>query len=121
LIPYRVSTLASGSLALQPWLAEQPSLTLDVHWIPWVEVHPRTAADAGLDDGTMVWVVSARGRYRARLKAFPGTAMGQVNAPYGPKHASGELANPFQLLDGTIDPLTGLTAWNSTFVRLEPA
>ena len=121
LIPYRVSTLASGTLGLEPWLAEQPSLTLDVHWVPWVEVHPRTAGQAGLDDGTMVWVVSSRGRYRARLKVFPGTALGQVNAPYGLKHPGGELANPFQLLDGSTDPLTGLAAWNSTFVRLERA
>jgi anaerobic selenocysteine-containing dehydrogenase len=69
----------------------------------------------------MVWVVSSRGRYRARLKVFPGTAPGQVNAPYGLKHEGGELANPFQLLDGSTDPLTGLAAWNSTFVRLERA
>ena len=121
LIPYRVSTLASGTLGLEPWLAEQPSLTLDVHWVPWVEVHPRTAQEAGLDDGTMVWVVSSLGRYRARLKVFPGTAVGHVNAPYGLKHPGGELANPFQLLDGSTDPLTGLAAWHSTFVRLERA
>lgn len=120
LIPYRVSTLASGSLGLEAWLAEQPSLTLDVHWIPWVEVSPATASQFGLDDGTMVWVVSTRGRYQARLRHFPGTAPGQVNAPYGLKHPDGAVANPYQLLDGTTDPLTGLAAWHATFVRLEP-
>jgi anaerobic selenocysteine-containing dehydrogenase len=119
LLPYRASTLASGSLGLEPWLAEQPSLTLDVHWIPWIELNPATAAAAGLDDGTMVWVISARGRYQARVRRFPGTAPGHVNAPYGLKHPDGALANPFQLLDGTTDPLTGLAAWHSTFVRLE--
>ncbi|HEY6108062.1 MAG TPA: molybdopterin dinucleotide binding domain-containing protein, partial [Gemmatimonadales bacterium] len=121
LVPYRMSTLSSGTIHLEPWLAEQPSLTLDVHWLPWIEVHPTTAAALGLGDGTMVWVVSARGRCRARLRLFLGTAPGQVNAPYGLKHPGGELANPLQLLDGATDPLTGLAAWYSTFVRLEPA
>lgn len=121
LIPYRVSTLASGTIGLQAWLAEQPSLTLDVHWVPWVEVHPSTASGLGLDDGAMVWMISARGRVRVRLRLFPGTAAGLVNAPYGLKHPNGELANPLQLLDGSTDPLTGLTSWTSTFVRLERA
>jgi len=121
LVPYRMSTLSSGTIHLEPWLAEQPSLTLDVHWLPWIEVHPATAAALGLGDGTMVWVVSARGRCRARLRLFPGTAPGQVNAPYGLKHPSGELANPLQLLDDATDPLTGLAAWYATFVRLERA
>ncbi|HYL20927.1 MAG TPA: molybdopterin-dependent oxidoreductase [Gemmatimonadales bacterium] len=121
LLPYRVSTLSSGTLNLEPWLAEQPALLLDVHWVPWVEVHPTTAAGLGLADGTLVQVVSARGRYRARLKLFAGAAPGHVNAPYGLKHPDGALANPLQLLDGATDPLTGLAAWCSTFVRLERA
>ena len=69
----------------------------------------------------MVWMVSARGRSRVRLRLFPGTAAGQVNAPYGLKHPTGELANPLALLDGSTDPLTGLPSWISTFVRLERA
>lgn len=119
LIPYRVSTLASGTLALEPWLSEQPTIFSDVHWMPWVELHPRTAEGLGLRDGMQVAVVSARGRYRARLKVFPGTAPDNVNAPYGLRHPGGELANPFRLLDGSTDPFTGLASWFTTFVRLE--
>jgi anaerobic selenocysteine-containing dehydrogenase len=121
LMPYRVSTLASGTLGLEAWLAEQPALFPDVHWAPWVEIHPATAASLGLGDATAVWVVSPRGRYRARLKLFPGTAPGHLGAPYGLRHPSGELANPLQLLDGATDPLTGLAAWFASFVRLERA
>lgn len=121
LMPYRSSTLASGTVSLEPWLAEQPTLFPEHHWIPWVEVNPQTAAALGLPDGTMVWVTSARGRYRARLKIFPGTAPGNVGAPYGPRHPDGELANPLQLLDGSSDPLTGLSCWYTTFVRLDRA
>jgi anaerobic selenocysteine-containing dehydrogenase len=123
LMPYRISTLASGTIGLEPWLAEQPTLFPDVHWVPWVEVHPTTAAQLGLADATDVRVTSARGHYRARLRVFPGTPVGHVVAPYGLRHPGpeGELANPFQLLDGTTDPLTGLEAWDGSFVRLERA
>jgi anaerobic selenocysteine-containing dehydrogenase len=69
----------------------------------------------------MVWVISPRGRYRARLKVFAGTAHGNVGAPYGLVHPDGESANPLQLLDGTADTLTGLPSWFTTFVRLEQA
>jgi anaerobic selenocysteine-containing dehydrogenase len=121
LLPYRVSTLASGTLGLQRWLAERPGLFPEVHWTPWVEVAPTTAEGLGMADATPVWVISRRGRYRALLKRFPGTAPENVCAPYGLRHPDGELANPLALLDGTRDPLTGLPAWSTTFVRLERA
>jgi anaerobic selenocysteine-containing dehydrogenase len=121
LIPYRVSTLASGTLGLERWLVEQPAIFPEVHWVPWIEVAPETAGALGFGDDTMVWVVSSRGRYRARLKLSLGTAPETVCAPYGPRHPDGEPANPLQLLDDTHDELTGLPAWSSTFVRLERA
>jgi anaerobic selenocysteine-containing dehydrogenase len=119
LLPYRVSTLASGTLALERWLAEQPGIFPDVLWHPWVEVAPETAEALGLSDDTLVWVATPRGRYRARLKVFPGAAPETVCAPYGLRQSDGQLANPLQLLDGSTDPLTGLPSWSSTFVRLE--
>ena len=121
LLPYRASTLASGTLGLQRWLAERPGLFPEVHWVPWVEVAPATADALGIPDATPVWVISRQGRYRALLKRFPGTAPENVCAPYGLRHPDGELANPLALLDGTRDPLTGLPAWSTTFVRLERA
>jgi anaerobic selenocysteine-containing dehydrogenase len=121
LMPYRVSTLASGTLGLERWLAEQPGIFPDVLWHPWVEVAPETAHALGFSDDTKVWVISSRGRYRAHLKVSPGTAPENVCAPYGLRHPDGEAANPLQLLDGSNDPLTGLPSWSSTFVRLERA
>ncbi|MBI1722333.1 MAG: molybdopterin-dependent oxidoreductase [Gemmatimonadetes bacterium] len=119
--PYRMSTLASGTVGLAPWLAERPTTFPEVHWIPWVEVHPMTARELGLGDGAMVWVVSIRGRYLAQMKHFAGAARDVVNAPYGLRHPDGTLANPLQLLDGATDPLTDLASWCTTFVRLERA
>jgi anaerobic selenocysteine-containing dehydrogenase len=121
LMPYRVSTLASGTLAFERWLVEQPGLFPEVLWAPWVDVAPATAAALGFADGTMVWVTSRRGRYRARLKVFPGTAPDNVCAPYRLPSPDGEVANPLRLLEPSSDPLTGLPSWFSTFVRLERA
>jgi anaerobic selenocysteine-containing dehydrogenase len=121
LIPYRVSTLASGTLTLERWLAEQPGIFPDVLWHPWVEVAPETAQALGLSDDTSVWVVSPRGRYRAHLKVSPGTAPETACAPYGLRQPDGQVANPLRLLDDSNDRLTGLPSWSSTFVRLERA
>lgn len=121
LLPYRLSTLSSGTVDLERWLAERPALFPEVLWEPWVEVSPETAQTSGLSDGSMVWVVSQRGRYRARVKIFPGTAPENVCAPYGLRHPDGEMASPLQILDGSVDDLTGLPSWNSTRVRLEHA
>jgi anaerobic selenocysteine-containing dehydrogenase len=121
LLPYRLSTLASGTLALERWLAEVPGLFPHVLWRPWVEVHPETAKTLGLDEGAAVWVISPERRYRAQVKIFPGTAPENVCAPYGLPHPDGELASPLQLLGDSVDRLTGLRSWATTFVRLERA
>ena len=121
LLPYRLSTLASGTMALERWLAEVPGLFPHVLWHPWVEIHPETAKTLGLHEGTTVWVVSPERQYRAQVKIFPGTAPDNVCAPYGLPHPDGELANPLQLLSDSIDNLTGLRSWSTTFVRLERA
>ncbi len=121
LIPYRISTLASGTVGLERWLAEQPGILPHGNWIPWVEVHPETAQELGFGNETAVWVVSPRGRYRARLKVFRGTARENVCAPYGLRHPDGEVASPLQVLEDSPDPLTGLPSWFTTFVRLERA
>ncbi|MFQ5747353.1 MAG: molybdopterin-dependent oxidoreductase [Gemmatimonadota bacterium] len=121
LLPYRLSTLASGTLSLTRWLVEDPGLYPDLPWFPWVEVAPETARSRGLSEGTLVRLTSDAGSYRARLKVHPGIAPGTVCAPYRLRHPDGESANPLHLLDGTEDPLTGLPAWFTTFVRLEKA
>jgi anaerobic selenocysteine-containing dehydrogenase len=121
LLPYRVSTLSSGTLSLERWLVEQPAPFPHVSWHPWIEVHPATARALGLADSADVWVVSQRGRYRARLRESVGTDPQNVCAPYGLRHPDGAPASPLALLDGTRDPLTGMPSWLSTFVRLERA
>ena len=121
LIPYRLSTLAAGTLSLQRWLAEQPSLLPEVYWHPWVEINPITAREFGLENNERAWVVSPSGRYEVRIKVFGGTAPGALTAPYGLRQPDGAVANPLRLLDGSVDSMTGLESWISTAVRLERA
>ena len=121
LLPYRISTLASGTTGLERWLREQPSVLTDVPWLPWVSVATATAEELGFHPDTMVWVISPRGRYRARLRVSVGAGPRTVCAPVGLTHADGEPANPLRLLDDSSDPLTGLPSWITTFVRLEQA
>jgi anaerobic selenocysteine-containing dehydrogenase len=121
LIPYKLSTLNSGTLSLERWVAETPGLFPGGTWYPWVEVNPAIAQSLGLDENAMVWVISEKARIRARLKLFSGTAPGNVCVPYGLQHPNGELANPLQLLTANGDPLTGSSPWATSFVRLEPA
>jgi menaquinone reductase, molybdopterin-binding-like subunit len=121
LLPYRVSTLASDTLGLERWIAEQPTVLPDTQWRPWVAISPATARALGLVDGTVVDVVSRRGRYRARVCISSGTPPLTVSAPYGMRHPDGEAANPLRLLDVSSDPLTGIQSWFTTFVRLEQA
>jgi len=121
LLPYRISTQAPEALALEPWLAEQPAVFPDVQWVPWVSVAPATARAMGLTADDMVWVVSPRDRYRARLQVSGGIAPGTVAAVIGLRHPNGEAANPLRLLDDSADRLTGMPAWFTTHVRLEMA
>ena len=119
LLPYRVSTLASDTIGLERWMAEQPTVFPDTQWIPWITISPGTAAALDLPENILVSVVSRRGRYRARLKISPGTAPLTVCAPVGLRHPDGEAADPLSILDPETDPLTGVPAWHTTFVRLE--
>jgi len=120
LLPYRATTLSPDPVGRERWLAERPGVLPDTPWIPWVSVSPATATETALEEGRMVWVVSSRARYRARLQVSPGAAPKTVCAPYGLSHPDGEPANPLHLLDDVYDPLTGHLSWFTTFVRLEP-
>jgi len=120
LLPYRVSTLASDTLCLERWLAEQPAVFPDTQWIPWVSIAPETAAEMGLSANGMVRIVSPRGAYEARLRISVGIAPRTAVVPIGPRHPDGRPANPLRILDDSVDRLTGLPAWFTTRVRLEP-
>lgn len=123
LVVYRAMTLASGGLALTPWLLEHLGVVSGAAWEAWAEIHPRTAHEQGLADGQRVRVESARGSFELRVRVVAGAQPGVVNVPYG-LHSRVEgwgeprVANPLAAIGAGFDPASQLPDWGSTRVRL---
>jgi len=83
----------------------------------YLEVHPDTAARAGLADGVLAVVVSRRGRMRARVRYVASMRIDLVFLPF---HFPGAgranlLTNP------VLDPTSRMPEFKVCAVRLEPA
>ncbi|HWE90848.1 MAG TPA: molybdopterin-dependent oxidoreductase [Pseudonocardiaceae bacterium] len=84
---------------------------------PYVEVHPDTAARAGLSDGEWALVSSRRGQVRARVRHIPSMRLDVVFLPF---HFPGTgranlLTNP------ALDPTSRMPEFKVCAVRLEVA
>jgi assimilatory nitrate reductase catalytic subunit len=82
----------------------------------FVEVHPDTAARAGLADGQWAWVASRRGQVRARVRCVATMRLDLVFLPF---HFPGDqranlLTNP------TLDPTSRMPEFKVCAVRLLP-
>ncbi|QKV98102.1 molybdopterin oxidoreductase family protein [Streptomyces sp. NA02950] len=83
---------------------------------PFVEVHPDTAARAGLDDGALALVSSASGRTVARVR-LDGTM--RTDTVFLPFHFAGR--GRANLLTGpALDPRSGMPGFKVSAVRIEP-
>jgi assimilatory nitrate reductase catalytic subunit len=83
----------------------------------FVEIHPDTALRAGLADGGFAWVVSRRGRMRARVRFVPSMRWDVVFLPF---HFPGSgranlVTNP------ALDPVSRMPEFKTCAVRIEPA
>ena len=94
-------------------------------YLSWVEVHPRLAHDLRLDDGSEVFVVSPKGKVRARLRVVPGKLDDVVAMPLFVGHASEERwtrrggGDPTSLVVDVEDSLKGIGVPSATRVRIE--
>lgn len=114
---YRLMSRPMGGGKSQPWLLEQPAVHLYSPWESWVEVHPKTAAELSLKADDWVWVESAKGRAKLRVKLYSGTRPDVVHIPlYGL-----EGPNPNDLIADQPDTLKGFGVLNTTQVRLRRA
>jgi len=100
----------------QPWLLEQPAVHLRATWEGWVEVHPDMARSLGIKEDDLVWVESAKGRIKTRVKLYSGTLPGIVNIPL-----FGEGPNPNDIIANEADILKGFGVLNNTAVRIRRA
>jgi anaerobic selenocysteine-containing dehydrogenase len=111
---YRLMSRPMGGGRDQPWLLEQPAVHVHAAWESWVELHPKTAADLGVKDQDWVWVESAKGRVKLRVKLYSGTRPDVVHIPL----FGGEGPNPNDLIANETDTLKGFGVLNTTQVRI---
>ncbi|MFE3456160.1 molybdopterin oxidoreductase family protein [Nocardiopsis aegyptia] len=83
----------------------------------YVEVHPDTAARAGLAAGEWATVSSRRGHTRARVRIDHTARLDTVFLPFhfGGEHSANNLTNP------ALDPTSRMPEFKVSAVRLEPA
>jgi menaquinone reductase, molybdopterin-binding-like subunit len=126
-LPYASQAFVDGSLAHLPWLQELPDPLTTAMWSSWIELHPQTAADAGIASGDLVQVTSAHGTLQAPAVISPGIGPDAVAMPAGQGHgtftryASGRGSNPFSILAPSSDQATGRHAWGATRVKIAKA
>jgi assimilatory nitrate reductase catalytic subunit len=93
-----------------------PELTAAVPEV-FVEIHPDTAARAGLTDGGFATVTSRRGQVRARVRCVPSMRWDVVFLPFhfpGPQRAN-LVTNP------ALDPTSRMPEFKTCAVRVEAA
>ena len=124
LVVYEPNTYAVGSGANLPWLQELASSGRPI-WTTEAELHPETAAVAGVHDGGAMELESPVGKVTVRARVTAEILPGVVRVPRGGGHtafgrfARGWGANPMELVDaGAIDPACGAVAHCGTRVSI---
>lgn len=119
--------LRDGSAANNPWLQEVPDPVTSVVWGSWVEINPATAGRLGIRQGDMAVIESPSGKITLPVYLYEGIRPDTVSIPVGQGHSAlgryvkDRDANPIDILPAKIDGSTGLSALNSTRVRVSPA
>ena len=135
LITYKLMVHAEGRGANVPLLREMttPHLRRAMNWNTWAEIHPETARQLRVADGSRVWIESPprdpQGTPRRVLVPavlYEGVRPDTVAIPFELGHtAYGRLAkgagtNPNLILANEYDLLGGLAAFSPTRVRVYP-
>jgi anaerobic selenocysteine-containing dehydrogenase len=124
LIPSVNASLRDGRNTNQPWLQESPDPLTTIVWDSWVEIHPKKAAELGIEEGDIVEVTGKNGSVKVQAYLFPGIHPDAISIPLGRGHealgryARGYGVNPFQILDAVFDKETGELALHETRVKV---
>jgi anaerobic selenocysteine-containing dehydrogenase len=124
LIPSVNASLRDGRNANQPWLQESPDPLTTIVWDSWVEIHPKKAAELGIEEGDIVEVTGKNGSVKVQAYLFPGIHPDAISIPLGRGHealgryAKGYGVNPYQILDMVFDRETGELALHETRVKV---
>ena len=93
-------------------------------WQSWVEIHPETAAAAGISNDDWVWVESSIGSVRVKAKITTAIMPEVVAIPFGMGHTSygryakGHGVNPNTVIRNLYDLVSGKPAIEATKVRI---
>jgi anaerobic selenocysteine-containing dehydrogenase len=124
---FRTMTLTGSRNANQPWLQASIGSYVFERWETWVEINPETAKRLGISDGDWVWVESPKGKIKVKARLYKGAMPEVVSIPFGEGHTSGGRwsqgmgENPYRLISGDLDPLTGYPMKEATRVRIYKA
>ena len=124
---FRTMTLTGSRNANQPWLQASVGSYVFERWETWVEINPETAKRLGVEDKDWVWVESPKAKIKARAILYKGAMPEVASIPFGEGHKSGGRwsenlgENPYRLIGGDLDPLTGYPINESTRVKIYKA
>jgi anaerobic selenocysteine-containing dehydrogenase len=122
-----VTLMSLGSYSYNanlPSLQEISGMTVGEKWGSWLEMHPETADELELSDGSTVWVESPFGKLKTKVRLVEGLSPDVVNLPYNQGHtAVGRWAkdrgvNGLEILNPASEPFTGLAAFTNTRVKV---
>ena len=117
--------MGDGRGANRPWLQETPDPMTTVMWNSWVEIHPDTAHELGIQDDDIVKISSEAGEIEASVYLYPAIRPDTIAIPFGQGHtalgryAEGRGCNPAQLLPVVFNPANDL-AYADTLVTVTP-
>jgi anaerobic selenocysteine-containing dehydrogenase/Fe-S-cluster-containing dehydrogenase component len=126
LIVYPSSRFGDGRAANRTWLQELPDPISKISWHGWVEIHPTTAAELGVETGDIVTVTSPQGAVDVPAWLYPGIrpntaaiAMGGGHTQFG-RYADGRGVNPMALLPAEVEQPSGSLVHLATRVTIAP-
>ena len=118
--------LWDGRLANRPWMQELPDVVSKMAWHSWVELHPDTADELGVQTGDVVRVQSPQGELEVPVWTYPGIRPDTASLTMGNGHermgryADGHGVNPMRLLPADAEEPSGTLVHVATRVQVEP-
>jgi anaerobic selenocysteine-containing dehydrogenase len=83
LVVFRTQQLRDGGTANLPMMMELSGHRAGIMWATWAEMHPRTAAQEGIEDGDQVRITSELGYIEVTARVSQGTPPGMIAVPLG--------------------------------------
>ena len=124
LMPYGIINLSFGRWPNPPYLYKTILDNMLLKKDSFIEINPETARKYRLAKGDLVIVESRRGSLQARVNIFEGARPGVIFMPMGFGHTGfddynqNKGVNPNNIVGNHKDPLSGLSAWWDTGVRI---